>query len=255
MRINNASGHQSYDSDVHAEIVQYQRTGDEALLSRLIRYFEPLVKMSARKLSRKRPDLYDDLYQVGQMSLLRSLRKYDEQLGHPFQAYAMKSLVGHMKNFLRDKSWYIQVPRRIKENGARIQKVIDELTIKLNRSPDIREIAESLGFTEEETIEVLVGKDCYQVASLDVPLNQQEDSGTLVDLVASTRDDYLWIESRMDIEQAMNDLRTIERKVIRLIFHEGQSQRTVAQRLEISQMSVSRIQRKAIDKLRQKLYD
>lgn len=255
MKINYASGHQSCDTDINADILRYQRTEDDDLVSRLIRYFEPLIKMSARKLSRKRPDLYDDLFQVGQMSLLRSLKQFDVHLGYPFEAYAMKSLVGHMKNYLRDKSWYIQVPRRIKENGVRIQKVIDELSLELNRSPEIKEIAERLGFSEEETIEILVGKDYYQVASLDVPLNQYEESGALVDIIASEGDDYRFIESRMDIERAMAYLKKIEKQIIVLVFHEGWSQRSVAERLEISQMSVSRIQRKAIDKLKQQLYD
>src|SRR5690625_3346682 len=177
MNINCESGHQSCDTeDISADILLYQRTKDEDLLSRLIRYFEPLVKKSARKLSRKRPDLYDDLFQVGQMSLLRSLKQFDVHLGYLFEAYAMKSLVGHMKNYLRDKSWYIQVPRRIKENGVRIQKVIDELSLELNRSPTIKEISDRLGFSEEETIEIIVGRDYYQVASLDMPLNQYEES-------------------------------------------------------------------------------
>jgi RNA polymerase sigma-B factor len=93
-------------------IWEYQQTKDNEIATVLIRKYEPMVKMAAGKIARNRPDLYEDLYQVGQMALIRLLQQYDISLGIPFEPYAMKSMIGHMKNFLRDKSWYIQVPRR-----------------------------------------------------------------------------------------------------------------------------------------------
>lgn len=240
--------------EIQDKIRHYQQHEDEATATDLIIHFESMVQMSARKLSRNRPDLYEDLFQVGQISLLRSFQQYDVELGHPFEAYAMKSLVGHMKNYLRDKSWYIQVPRRIKEKGAQVQKAIDELTMRLNRSPEVKEIAEYLELSEEETIEVLAGRDHYQVASLDVPLNQHEDSAaSLGDIVAAEEDEYNLLEKRMDLEEAMMNLNEMERKIVHLVFHDGYSQRSIAEQLDISQMSVSRIQRKAITKLKRYL--
>lgn len=96
-------------------IWEYQQTQDNEIATVLIRKYEPMVKMAAGKIARNRPDLYEDLYQTGQMALIRLLKQYDINLGIPFEPYAMKSMIGHMKNYLRDKSWYIQVPRRIKE--------------------------------------------------------------------------------------------------------------------------------------------
>lgn len=252
MKWNRGSGPRNGD-DLANRIRRYQGTGDESLAEELIIRFQPMIQMAARKISRNRPDLYEDLFQVGQMSLLRSLKQFDCDLGHPFESYAMKSLVGHMKNYLRDKSWYIQVPRRIKEKGARIRKAIDELTVKLNRSPDIGEIADYLDLTREETIEVLAGRDHYQVASLDVPLNSREDSAALGDLIASDRNEYHQLEYRLDLQEAMGILGDIEKRVLHLVYNEGHSQRTIADELDISQMSVSRIQRKAISKLREYL--
>lgn len=240
--------------EVEGKLRHYQQTEDEDTATDLIRNYKSMVQMSARKLSRNRPDLFEDLFQVGQMSLLRSFQQYDVGLGHPFEAYAMKSLVGHMKNYLRDKSWYIQVPRRIKEKGAQVQKAIDVLTMELDRSPEIKEIAAYLELSEEETIEVLAGRDHYQVASLDVPLNQHEDSAaSLGDIVTSNDNEFNLLDSRLDIEEAMQHLGEMERKIIHLVFHEGHSQRSIADQLEISQMSVSRVQRKAITKLKRYL--
>lgn len=232
-------------------IQQYQETKDNEIATVLIKKYEPMVKMAAGKIARNRPDLYEDLYQVGQMALVRLLQQYDISLGIPFEPYAMKSMIGHMKNFLRDKSWYIQVPRRIKEKGALVQQAIDELMVKLERSPDVNEIAAYLDLSVEETVEVLAGRECYHYVSLDSPLSQEETGATLGELISSDVNDFDSVEKRMDLQQAMSQLKEQEQKVLLLAFQEGQSQRAIAQRLGVSQMSVSRIQKRATEKLKQ----
>ncbi|MFI2858004.1 sigma-70 family RNA polymerase sigma factor [Paenibacillus sp. JSM ZJ436] len=232
-------------------IWEYQQTKDNDIATVLIQKYEPMVRMAAGKIARNRPDLYEDLYQVGQMALIRLLQQYDISLGIPFEPYAMKSMIGHMKNFLRDKSWYIQVPRRIKEKGALVQQAIDELMVKLERSPDVHEIAEHLGLTVEETVEVLAGRECYHYVSLDSPLSQEETGATLGELISSDVNDFDSVEKRMDLQQALSQLKEQEQKVLLLAFQEGQSQRAIAQKLGVSQMSVSRIQKRATEKLKQ----
>src|SRR5690606_22428446 len=93
----------------------YRAEGCNDRATALLTNYESIVRMAASKMSRSRPDLYDDLFQVGQMSMLRLFKQFDAAKGIPFEGYAMKSVIGHLKNYLRDKSWYIQVPRRIKE--------------------------------------------------------------------------------------------------------------------------------------------
>ncbi|MDT3427593.1 RNA polymerase sigma-B factor [Paenibacillus forsythiae] len=232
-------------------IWEYQQTKDNDIATALIHRYEPMVKMAAGKIARNRPDLYEDLYQVGQMALIRLLQQYDISLGIPFEPYAMKSMIGHMKNFLRDKSWYIQVPRRIKEKGALVQQAIDELTVKLERSPDVGEIARYLDLSVEEAVEVLAGRECYHYVSLDSPLSQEETGATLGELISSDANDYDTVERRMDLQQALGQLKEQEQKVLLLAFQEGQSQRAIAQKLGVSQMSVSRIQKRATEKLKQ----
>ncbi|KHF33671.1 sigma-70 family RNA polymerase sigma factor [Paenibacillus sp. FSL M7-1455] len=232
-------------------IWQYQQTKDNEIATVLIQKYEPMVKIAAGKIARNRPDLYEDLYQVGQMSLIRLLQQYDIELGVPFEPYAMKSMIGHMKNFLRDKSWYIQVPRRIKEKGALVQQAIDELTVKLERSPSVDEIAEFLDLSVEETVEVLAGRECYHYVSLDSPLSQEETGATLGELISSEADDYDTVEKRMDLQQALSQLKEQEQRVLLMAFQDGESQRSIAQKLGVSQMSVSRIQKRATEKLKE----
>lgn len=226
------------------QIWEYQQTKDNERATVLIQKYEPMVKMAAGKISRNRPDLYEDLYQVGQMALIRLLQQYDISLGIPFEPYAMKSMIGHMKNFLRDKSWYIQVPRRIKEKGVLVQHAIDELTVKLERSPAVDEIAHYLDLSVEETVEVLAGRECYHYVSLDSPLSQEETGATLGELISSDANDYETVEKRMDLQQALGQLKEQEQQVLLLAFQDGQSQRAIAQKLGVSQMSVSRIQKR-----------
>lgn len=241
--------------DAEALLSSYRETGSNETAEVLLKHYEGMIRMAAGRLSRNRKDMFEDLFQVGQMSIFRLFNSYDPSFSIPFEAYAMKSIVGHMKNYLRDKSWYVQVPRRIKEKGHALQQALDELSLKLERSPQVDEIAAYLELSEEETIQILVGWDCYQSLSLDTPLFADEAGATLADMIREERDDYQSLEERLDLEQAMEQLKPEERKVLQMAYTEGRSQRHIAEELGVSQMSISRIQRRAMDKLRLLLAD
>lgn len=239
---------------LYSKMKIYRETECGEAATELLLHYDQIVQMAAGKMSRNRPDLNEDLYQVGRIALLRLFKQYDIAHGIPFEGYAMKHLVGHMKNYLRDKSWYIQVPRKIKEKSALVQRMIDELTIRLERSPHVEEIADEVGLTVEETIEVLVGRDYYNYTSLDTQLSPEgESNATIADMIATPADDYQLLEKRIDLNEALGCLKKEEQKVISLIYAEGQSQRQIAEQLGVSQMSVSRIQKRAIDKLKHAL--
>lgn len=236
-----------------ALILEYQNNPNNEIATTLITHYEPMVKMAAGKIARNRPDLYEDLYQVGQMALLRLFAQFDASMGVQFEPYAMKSIIGHMKNYLRDKSWYIQVPRRIKEKGIAVQQAIDELTVRLERSPRVEEIAERMELSVEETLEILGGRDLYHYISLDTPISEDESTTTLGELIGSQADDFDSVDKKMDLQSALEQLKPEEQQVLQLAFEEGIPQRLIADRLGVSQMSISRIQRRAIDKLKRLL--
>ncbi|MDI4647583.1 sigma-70 family RNA polymerase sigma factor [Cohnella hashimotonis] len=236
--------------DAILKLLEYQKTLRNELAEELIRHYEPLVRMAAHKMSRSHLSLQEDLFQVGRMTLFRLLKQFDPDLGMPFEPYAMKSIVGQMKNYLRDKSWYIQVPRRIKEKGLVVQQAIDEMTVRLERSPSVEEIAEFLEMSVEDTLEVLAGRELHHYVSLDTPVSQEENTATLGELIGSTADDFAGVDRRIDLQEAMLKLKPEERQVLLLLYEEGLSQRSAADRLQVSQMSISRIQRRAIEKLK-----
>ncbi|MCU6710809.1 sigma-70 family RNA polymerase sigma factor [Paenibacillus sp. J5C_2022] len=235
---------------------QYRLNACNESATLLLKHYEFIVRMAAGKMSRSRSDLYDDLYQVAQMSMLRLFRQYDGTKGIPFEGYAMKSLIGHLKNYLRDKAWYIQIPRRIKEKGLMVQRAVDELTVELGRSPMVEDIASRLELSIEETIEILAARESYQYLSLDKPLSSEEESAaTIGDVIPGDNGEFHALDGRLDLQAAMHRLKEQEQLVLQLVYKEGQTQREVAERLAISQMSVSRIQRRALEKLRRMLQD
>ncbi|SFT27980.1 sigma-70 family RNA polymerase sigma factor [Paenibacillus sp. BC26] len=236
-------------------IMAYQSDPTNDIAEQLIAHYESMVRMAAGKISRNRPDLYEDLMQVGQIALLRLFGQFDSSLGVQFEPYAMKSIIGHMKNYLRDKSWYVQVPRRIKEKGIAVQQAIDELTVKLERSPRIEEIAEIMSLSVEETTEILAGRELYHYVSLDTPISDDDNTSSLGDLLGSDSNDFENIDRRLDLQAALSKLKPEEQKVLLLAYQEGLPQRQIADQLGISQMSISRIQRRAIDKLKQLLHE
>ncbi|MGO4374955.1 sigma-70 family RNA polymerase sigma factor [Paenibacillus sp. 2TAB19] len=236
------------------KMLVYQATACNDTATLLLANYEPIVRMAAARLSRSRPDLYEDLFQVGQLSMLRLFQQYDTSREIPFEAYAMKSVVGHLKNYLRDKSWYIQVPRRIKEKGLLIQQAIDQLTVERGHSPSIEEIAVHLELTVEETIEVLSSREAYNYVSLDTPLSNEGDSNaTIGDFIVTEQNEYETVDIRLDLEEALGQLKDEEKEVLLLAYNNGLPQRDIAARLGVSQMSVSRIQKRAIGKLKELL--
>lgn len=242
-------------SETDALLSVYRASPSRENAARVIEVCEPMIRMAASRISRNNPDLYEDLHQVGRLALFRLLGRYDATTGAQFETYAMKSMVGHMKNYLRDKSWYVRVPRHIKEKGFHVRQTIDELTAQLERAPSVEEIAERLGLTRDETLEVLAGRDMYRCVSLDTPVFDDESLSTLGDRISRPGDEFTAVECRLDLERAMKRLKPEEAEVLRLVFHIGLPQRAVAERLGVSQMSVSRMQRRAIRKLRRWLSD
>jgi len=219
--------------------------------------YKHLVDSAARKLSRSRPEFYDDLFQVGQMSLLQSLERYDQRHGTSFEAYARNGMMGSMMNYLRDKTWTTPMPKWMKEKSIQVQRVIDDFIVKQERSPSISEIAQHSNLPEKLTMEVLAGQASLQVTSLDAPMSGevQVDFYQMADVIGTEAREYQEVEMRLDVSQAWSLLSEEEKQVVHLNFFEEVSQRSIALRLGISQMTVNRILKRALEKLKQGLYE
>lgn len=233
-------------------IKQYQETQDEEAQTNLVLNYERLVHSIARKYSNGKP-YHEDLVQVGMLGLLGAIRRYDIEFGRSFEAFAVPTIIGEIKRFMRDKTWAIHVPRRIKELGPKIRSTVEMLTAELQRSPLIHEIAEYLDVDEEDVLEAMEMGRSYQALSMDHTLDADSEGGTvtLADLVGASDEGYEVTDRRMLVTDALVVLSEREKQIIQYTYIEQLSQKEAGELLGISQMHVSRIQRKAIKKLQE----
>jgi RNA polymerase sigma-B factor len=147
----------------------------------------------------------------------------------------------------------VHVPRRIKEIGPKIKNANDELTNRLERSPKISEIAEHLEVSEEDVLEAMEMGQSYNALSVDHSIEADKDGSTvtLLDVMGQSDDNYDLSEKRLILEKVLPILSEREREIIQFTFMEGLSQKETGERVGLSQMHVSRLQRTAINKLRQ----
>jgi RNA polymerase sigma-B factor len=238
----------------YPQIFVYQQTKSTQLATKLLLSYSHLVASAAHKLTRNHLNLYDDLYQVGQLSLLLSLERYDHKYGSTFESYAWKSMMGSMMDYLGDKASIIPMPGWLKEKWTLIQLAIDDLTMKQAKSPSISEIADYTNLTEYVIRKVLAGQAFFHVASLDAPLSNGQGELTLMDVIGKDVEEYQDVEFRLDMNRAWSQLNDIEKRILHLNLVEGESQRIIAYRLKISQITVSRTLKQALEKMKKGLF-
>ncbi|TDM10482.1 RNA polymerase sigma factor SigB [Macrococcus lamae] len=237
--------------EINAWIKLYQETQDEMAQTTLVEHYQKLVESLAYRYS-KGQSHHEDLVQVGMVGLLGAINRFDVSFERKFEAFLVPTVIGEIKRYLRDKTWSVHVPRRIKEIGPKIKKATDELTNKLGRSPKISEIAEFLEVTDEEVLEAMEMGQSYNALSVDHSIEADKDGSTvtLLDVMGKEEDGYELTEKRMILEKIIPILSEREREIIQCTFIEGLSQKETGEKVGLSQMHVSRLQRTAIEKLR-----
>ncbi len=231
---------------------EFQRTHDPRLRERLILAHMNLVRYLARKFANRGEPL-EDLIQVGMIGLINAIDRFDPARGIRFATYATPTIVGEIRRHFRDKGWAVKVPRRLQELSLAANRAVDELSQRLDRAPTIGEIATRLGVPEEEAVEALELSDLYELPSLDRDIGTDEDDsgGALADYIGREDVEIERFERRNRLSQALKALPDRERQIIELRFFRNLSQTEVAKRMKISQMHVSRLQHRALSRLRE----
>ncbi len=224
---------------------------NEEIQTILVEQYKDLVHSLARKFS-KGKSIHDDLVQVGMIGLLAAFRRFDPEFGRSFESFAVPTIIGEIKRFIRDKTWSVHVPRRIKELSPRIKRAVEELTNELQRSPRVEEIADYLEASEEEVLETMEMGKSYQALSVDssIEADQEGSTVTLLDLVGNVDEGYGQTDQRMLLKKAFKVLTEREQEILKCTYFENLSQKETGIRLDISQMHVSRLQRRALEKLK-----
>jgi RNA polymerase sigma-B factor len=230
-------------------LLRRYRDGDMAARDQLVEQLRPLaVRLAGRY--RHTTESQEDLEQVAYLGLLKAIDRFDPELGS-FTRYAVPTILGELKRHFRDRGWGVHVSRSLQERFLRVGNAIDELTGKLGRSPTPRDIAAATGFTLEEVLEALDASSAYAPAALDAPRGSGEadDEGTLVDTLGATDARYELVELSASLAPALRALPERERLILHLRFAEDLTQSEIAERIGISQMHVSRLLRRSIDRL------
>ncbi|MBV8637113.1 MAG: SigB/SigF/SigG family RNA polymerase sigma factor [Candidatus Eremiobacteraeota bacterium] len=223
----------------------------ESLRNDLVVAHLNLVRFLALKFANRGEPL-DDLVQVGTVGLLKAIDRFELDRGVEFTTYATPTIVGEIKRYFRDKGWAVKVPRRLQELNLSVNRANEKMAVELGRSPTVAELAERLNATEEEILEAQELGQAYNLLSLDSEVSGEGEkkSQTLADTVGITDSGLEMLEDRANLERAFHVLTGRERVIIYLRFYESVSQTEIAKRLNVSQMHVSRLQAKALEKLR-----
>lgn len=232
---------------------EYSETKDEELREKLIEEHLYLAEILAKKYQGKGIE-YEDIFQVASMALVYAVDRYDISKGYEFSSFATPTIIGEIKKYFRDKGWTIRVPRRIQELSKKITIAKQEL-IKLNQeTPNVKDIADYLNTTEEEILEAMEASKVYMPQSLDIYYNNENDSDiNLSDFIGQDERYYDQIEVNDFMQRAMVVLNETEKKILIDRYFNNKTQKEIGEQLEISQMTVSRVEKKALKKLKDEI--
>jgi RNA polymerase sigma-B factor len=231
-------------ADDRALLKRYHEQGDLAARDQLIEQYMSLVRSLARRYSYRGEQL-DDLVQIGAIDVDR---------GVELTTYATPNIIGEIKRHFRDKGWSVRVPRGLQELNVQLSKLIEEKTVELGRSPTIAELAKAASVEEESVVEALESGRAYTSVSLSTG-GGQDDEGELdpLESLGAEEPQYEVSEDRAVLAPGFRVLDERERTILHLRFFKGLTQSQIAQQVGISQMHVSRLIRRALEKIRDEI--
>ena len=233
---------------------RYHEQGDLAARKQLIEQYMSLVRSLARRYSYRGEQL-EDLVQIGAIGLIKAIDRFDVNRGVELTTYATPNIIGEIKRHFRDRGWAVRVPRGLQELNIQLSRLIEELTVQLGRSPTIAELAKGAGVSEEEVLEALESGRAYSSLSLSAGSAGHDEDGELdpLESLGTEEHQYEVSEDRAVLAPGFRVLDERERKILHLRFFEGLTQSQIAQQIGISQMHVSRLIRRSLEKIREEI--
>lgn len=223
---------------------------DPVIREELVRRYMPFAKNLALRY-RGASESFDDLLQVASLGLVNAVDRFDPSRGTPFTAFASPTILGELKRHFRDRVWTVRVPRGLHDRMAEVEKAISELTVELQRSPAVGEIAERMEIDTNEVLEVLEANHNRRPLSLDRPIgNEDSEEAPATEWVGDEDEGYELVDDKLALEGVIPHLGERERLVLRLRFSEDMTQSQIAERIGHSQMHVSRILRRTLERIR-----
>ncbi len=234
---------------------EFDQTKDKKLRDQLITEHIYIAEILAKKYVNRGIE-YDDLFQVASVGLIYAIDRYDVSKGFEFSSFATPTIVGEIKRYFRDKGWVIRVPRRIQELSKKVNIMRTTLSQELQRQPTIDDIANRLEISSEEVLEAMEASKVYTPQSLDKTFDSGMDDRemNLGDVIGIEDENFDLIEFQDVIDRLTVNLNDLEKKIFYYRYYDKRTQVSIADELDISQMTVSRIEKKIIQKFRDELH-
>ncbi|MTI57203.1 SigB/SigF/SigG family RNA polymerase sigma factor [Geosporobacter ferrireducens] len=232
----------------------YAATKDKVIRNELVNRYLYIAEILSKKYVNRGIE-YEDIYQVASLGLIYAIERFDLNRGFEFSSFATPTIIGEIKKHFRDKGWSIRVPRRIQELSKKVNAARVVLNQTLQKNPKIEDIAEYLGCTAEQVLEAMEASQVYTPKSLDLSYdsNGEDKDLQLMDLIGEDDRHFDMIENRDFITKCMDKLNEVEIKIVKDRFFKNRTQIQVADELGVSQMTISRMEKKIIEKFRKEL--
>jgi RNA polymerase sigma-B factor len=234
----------------HQLLARYHREGDIAARDELVERLIPFTRRLAARYAHSL-DTEDDLFQVACVGLLKAIDRFDLDRGVAFTSFAAPSILGELKRHFRDKGWAVRMPRDLQERVQAMNRHTEALSARLGRSPTLRELANAAGCSVEDAIEASQASMAYQTASLDAPAGNDDDAGTLIELIGEPDPSYDLVATRDAMAHGWRELSPDERQAVELRFVRDLTQSEIGERMGYSQMHISRLLRRALSRLQE----
>ena len=231
---------------------RYHEQGDLAAREQLIEQYLSLVRSLARRYAYRGEQL-DDLVQIGCIGLIKAIDRFDIDRGVELTTYATPNIIGEIKRHFRDKGWAVRVPRGLQELNVQLSKIVEDQTVQLGRSPTIPELAKAAGVEEELVLEALESGRAYTSLSLSAGGSDEDGELDPLESLGTEEHQYSVSEDRAVLAPGFRVLDERERRILHLRFFDGLTQSQIAQHVGISQMHVSRLIRRALEKIRDEI--
>lgn len=230
---------------------EYEKTREKSIRNKLIENYLYIPKILSRKYSHKNGD-NEDIFQVACLGLMYAVDRFESGRGFEFDTFATPTIVGEIKKYYRDKEWIIRIPRKIQELNREINQVRTMLEHQLMRAPKISEIAAYMEISDEMIIEAMESNNVYSPRSLSMEYENGKDGQevSLLDLLGNRDNNIENVENIEVLKKKFNELNPIEKIIIEERFYKEKTQKEVADHIGKSQMTVSRIEKKVMEKLK-----
>lgn len=247
------SSKKAWDKERTAALFKrYKENGDLEARDQLIVNHSNLVHYVANKYANRGQDI-DDLVQVGQVGLIKAVDGFDPSRGLEFTTYATPTIMGEIKRYFRDKGWSVRVPRRLQDLSIKVNAATEELTREFQRSPSVKEIAEYLGASVDDVLEAMESSSAYSSVSFDAPEDDDDKTPSLSSRYGEEDKGLVNADDRLDLSDVLRECAPREREILQMRFEENLTQSEIASRLGVSQVQVSRLLRRTLQKLQDRM--